>query len=318
MKYLPLNLLAIFFLLCACQVAPAPTQPAQTAIPASTVQKTQTPLPTATTTATPSPDSTETRGAVLDENGLIAAVTSAVQPEVIQDYPTADGKFRVQVIRYECTQIESSGDRLAYEQLLVTAADGDQVPVAQQLQNCGGLGAFGFNGHFWTTDNRYFYFDESREGIPDGASCGLWLPGLSRVDTDTMVVERLPGSGSSTPDGSVMVLWAEPDFVLWNPQGSEIARTALALDTFHLISFEIAPGGDRLIYLLRDECFSPEAKTIVGLLDLHTMTSSTILESPPNGHVHVAWQSEDTAVLMNPAGSTFLLNISTGEIEPQE
>ena len=314
MKPVPLLALLVLLIAGACQnPAPPRTQTAPVLAVPPTVQASPTPSPLPIATLTPSPVPPPS------EDALIAAVTQSTQPEIIQDFPTANGSFRVQVVRYECTEVPGNPDRLAYEQLLVTAPGGEQHTVAAQLQYCGGLGAYGFNGQFWTSDDRYFYFDEAREGVPDGASCGLWQPGLSRIDTTAMAVERLPGPGSMTPDGSLMVLWAPPDFVLWDPEGGEIARSALlSAPGFTLFSFEITPSGDRLVYVLRDECFIPEANTRIGVLDLNTLVHSLELEAAPNGYVHAAWESEDTLILTDPAGKRYLLTISTGEILPQE
>ncbi len=290
----------------------------------STLEPSATPIviPTATATPTPTtevqPEPTQDQPD-LTENEIIAAILSASAPEVVQQSPTAGNTFIVEVVRYECSSVPGMGEQqMAYELLLVTPKDGTQFEVARQLQYCGGLGAFGFNGRFWTTDDRYFYFDEAREGVPDGAPCGVWNPGVSRIDTQEMVVERLPGAGPQTGDGKKMVLWVQPDFVLWDTLGGEMARSEAPVDDYYLYSAEISPSGKRMLYVMRGECFNPAAKSIIALLDLETMANTILVEAEPNGYVHAAWDSESTAILQDPDGNKFLLNLSTGTITPQK
>ena len=44
--------------------------------------------------------------------------------------------------------------------------------VETQLLYCGGIGASGLEGKFWSPDSRFFYYTNAREGWPDGGYPG--------------------------------------------------------------------------------------------------------------------------------------------------
>ena len=63
---------------------------------------------------------------------------------------------------------------------------------------------------------------------------------------------------------------------------------------------------------------SPDEGATVVLLDLATMQHSVLLESEDPGFVSVAWDTDDTVLLLDPAGAEYLLTISTGTLTPPD
>lgn len=300
----------------ACQSqASTPEKP----LPPEPAPATTTPLPPSPTeTATsPPPSPMDT-----DEQALIAAVMAAVAPESLQVFTSPDQSWRIETIRYDCTLVSEAGGELAgvehaYEQLLLTGPEGEVTPVAQQLQNCGGLGAAGINGLFWSPDGKYFYFDMAREGVPDGMPCGYWHTGKSRLNIETLEVEVLPGKGLVSPDGSRLLLVAEPDFILWELNQGEVGRSEHPYPGLSVKSIAFSPDGSQAIYVLREDCVQPGVVSVVVLLNLSDLTHTIVLESFNPSILKATWGSDNSISLLGYGGESYELSLSTGEIKPR-
>lgn len=73
---------------------------------------------------------------------------------------------------YDCVPVGAVEEN-AYEQLKLIQIDNSVAKIVDnQLRSCGGLGAFGLAGLFWSPNSSYFYYTNAREGVPDG--CGYW------------------------------------------------------------------------------------------------------------------------------------------------
>ena len=313
--------ITLFFTACQETPAPGPTSvPAiETSYPAppTEVPNEAYPPPVPPSEAAPETE-TQEQAAEAERLAQITAIKAAVIPETVQQFQDAASAYTIQVLRYACVPPPGSDFEIALEELVVSMPDGETFVADQQLLNCGGLGAFGYNGLFWSPDGRYFYFTEAREGVPDGGPCGLWLPWLYRVNLFDRTTEQLPGNGPRTADDRHLVLWDGADFVLWDLNGTEITRSAPPTSGYYLFSAAIGPDGSRLLYVLRSDCFLPEADSLVGLLDLVTFEHTVVLEAGPNGFTEANWQNENEAVLIDSNGKAFQVNLNTGEVKPQE
>lgn len=169
-KILFFTLLVALFVSQGCGVFSSPESSitavvATETITSATSAATKTPSPKPTMTSTATPDYVATQNFI--ETASIDSIISTIQPTLLADYPSPDGKWRVEVIRYDCTNYsyEDHVGIIAYEQLkLINLSDGARKVIADQRQNCGGLGAYGLDGLYWSPNNRYFYYDNSREG----------------------------------------------------------------------------------------------------------------------------------------------------------
>ena len=243
-----------------------------------TPQPTQTlsPEPPATNTATPDGVAT----ANILETASIGTLVSAVQATVIGTYPSPDRKWRVEVIRYDCAYVSHDyNEAIAYEQVkLINLGDATEKILADQKQNCGGLGAFGFNGLYWSPSNRYFYYNDSREGFPDGG-CGSYIPlPIYRLDTANRKIIKLEG-GFLAPDKTKLALWQGQDILIWDLDKGEIARvTSLKPDFFHSRIWW-SENSHSLVYRhTQNECSPNFGKSYLVSLDLTNLSQNVIAE----------------------------------------
>ena len=124
---------------------------------------------------------------------------AGTQP-VTQTFTSPDGVWQAEIAMYGCASIadgEASGE-YAYEALYLTRA-GAPAQVDSQLINCGGLGAYGFQGLCWSPDSRYFYYDMAREGVSDGS--GEWTAPIRQLEADSGMIRELMGT-TTAADGN--------------------------------------------------------------------------------------------------------------------
>ena len=181
---------------------PLPTLAVATAT--VTFPPTNTPIPTIAITSTP--DDVATLHAI--ETASIQTLISTVQPVVLANYPSPDGKWRVEVIRYDCINYTNLDYKaiIAYEQFkLIDLSNGTEQFVDEQPQACDGIGMAGFDGLYWSPNNRYFYYTDSREGYPE--TCGNYaMPAIYRLDTMTRETIMV-GGGHISPDKTKFTMW---------------------------------------------------------------------------------------------------------------
>jgi hypothetical protein len=221
-------------------VTPSPTVPAATA----------TPSPKPTDTKVPTPDDVATAHFIV--TGSINDIVATVQPMILASYPSPDGKWRVDIIRYDCMDYpyQDYVGSIAYEQLkIVNLSDGTEQIVEDQLQSCGGVGAFGLDGLYWSPSNRYFYYSDWREGTPDGG-CGSYLSlPIYRLDTVTEEIITIGGSHIS-PDQTKLAMWQKSEIVIGDIHYSVIFwgdtqpgdKSAWYIENQSLIGYDYSPG----------------------------------------------------------------------------
>ena len=191
MRLTILGLLATTFLLAACAVPSGPLL-----------------LLRNVATATPAPQLTPDP----TTQAIIAAVQAAGEP-TITAYASPDGQWRVELAIFACAPT-GAGDVYAYETVSLARTDAAAAVVDSQLINCGGLGAYGFDGLFWSDDGHYFYYTTAREGVPDG--CGDWQPPIWRVDVTRGANAQMNDIGES-PDAAALTAWVEQHRVACTP-----------------------------------------------------------------------------------------------------
>lgn len=205
-------LLSIVVTACAPLTAPETATPTETPAAPETLQPTDTTTPTETPlpSATPNP---------------IATIVALQSPIVHSTFNSPNGQWRVDLLRYECIKLSpDSTDEMTLEQLrLVHLADGTEKVLASQSLYCVGLGAFGFGGHAWSPNSRYFYFTDARESMPDGGAMCYWYRSLLRVEAESGAIESLL-PGVLSPDNTLIAMADRDELVLWDLDDGEIAR----------------------------------------------------------------------------------------------
>ena len=307
-----LILLAILYLAACSQVV----QPSLTVLPTSP-PSTNIPRQVLTSTSTPEPRQTQvdpqraTAAAALSQvanryasatakvlsatinaptpdwqatyQALPPTIMAATAPSIIETHPSPDGQFRAEVVRYDCVLV-GEVDENAYEQLkIIQISDGSETVVADQLQSCGGIGAYGLGGLFWSPDGRYFYFTNSKEGVPDGDFCELWVRSMSRVDITTGVIEVTPGIGELLADSKTMVIPGRGEFILWDLDEGEKMRLPFMFPGAVLANYQLSPDKTSLVYLQAEYCAGMPGKTHLVYWDIATAQQTLLLEAndPP-------------------------------------
>jgi hypothetical protein len=244
---------------------------------------------------------------------LINMVMTTQSPILFASYPSPDGMWRMDIIIYNC--VNTGGvDENAYEQLLLVDLANNMGEIAdEQLQYCGGLGAYGFEGRFWSPNSRYFYFTTARQGAPDG--CGYWSAPLSRFDTAISQVEFL-GMGSLSPDGT-LVATIDPvklQLVIWNIDNGEFARFTLADPNQQLGPLAWSPDSRSLVYLQVDSWCPLAKKSSLVRVDLLPpgQTSLLISDNPTFGSV--SWDMSDELSLFDVNGGEWRYKLINGEL----
>ncbi len=267
---------------------PIPTI-APTSIPSATIRPTRTPIPPPTLAPSATPD--------------IAATFEAVAtPSSLGRYPSPDGRFLAEIFRYECTQFEQSYEE-AYEFFRLTAAAGESTVFADQPQSCGGLGAGGLQGYFWSEDGRYFYYGTAREGVPDG--CGYFAPPYNRLDTADRTTAYL-GYGALSPDGTMLALWSPGEaLVVYAINGDELGRVPITGSNRVQNTITWSPDGRALVFVLTSD-YCPEGASTLTRLDLPELEPLVLREDDP-GFAYAHWLDDERLELSNVFGDTTLV-----------
>ena len=256
------------------------TMPIATETATRLTTKTPTPKPTDTNT----PDYVATADFI--ETASIDTIMSTVQPDVLENHSSPDGKWRVEVIRYDCINYPYPDytASIAYEQLkLINLTDGSEQTIEDQLQNCDGISGGGLKGLLWSPNNRYYYTDW-REGFPE--TCGNYIvPTIYRLDTvaqETITV----GGGHISPDKTKIVMWEwqENEIVIWDLDKGEVGRV-LALKT-NLFNGQIwwSSNNQVILYLQTEsDCAPNYGKSYITRLDLTDLSQSLMVEYDMSG-----------------------------------
>jgi len=265
--------------------------------------------PVALATATPTPV-VETPAVTPD---IAATVVAVQQPVLSGSYLSPDGKWRAEVVVYPCVET-GEPDENAYEQLRLTqVASGDERIADSQLQNCGGLGAFGLAGLFWSPNSRYFYYTDAREGVPDG--CGYWERPILRLEPISLNTAYL-GAGPLSPDGARLATWQERELVVWDIDGGEVGRIpAIALDA-EIGPIAWSPDGRALAYLQVASYCPVSGKSYLVRANLPKLEQALLLESEAPTFGSVQWEVPDQLRLFDGNGEEWRYDLRTQELSP--
>ena len=299
-----LGLLAAL-LAAACAIAPtaAPTPAAQdtptVAAPATSIEATETAPP-----LEPTPDATALIDSVMAHSGRHSLSTIA----------SPDGQWRVESVRSDCTPIR--GDSLAYEQLVLHRTDtGETRVLVDQLLYCGGLGAFGLEPLYWSSDSRYLFYTPAREGQPDGG-CGPWHRPIVRLDVRGGGREEL-AEGTTSPDGALTASALGPELAIWSRDQIEILRFPAAVPGKLIGALAWAPDGQSLAYLQRESFCPPDSgPSALVRLDLPGGQQTVLLDAPTPVFTGVGWDTPTELRLTDTDGKTWLYDLATKTLTP--
>jgi hypothetical protein len=293
-----------------------------TEVPTSLPVAVATPTPVtgaqATEPATPTPAPTEsppdTGPESNIEQGIAAIIALGYEPRLLARYPSPDEAIEAQVLVYDCVSI-IEGQENALDVLRIVNNSTNEITqeVDTQFQYCGGLGAFGLGGLFWSPSGRFFYYTDAREGVPDG--CGYWSRPISRVDTTDWSIEELGGVAQSQ-DGTRLAGWSDEDLVIWDIDGEEIGRVEIARRNLSRGPIVWSPEGNSIAYLLAEHFCVPgsENESTVGVVDVSDFSAEVLLTSNSPAYQDIAWYGSEQLVLADGLGGRWFLDLATGSI----
>ncbi len=245
---------------------------------------------------------------------IIATVIATSQPRIYSPLLSPDGKWRAEVIIYDCVPVNRV-DQNAYEELrLVEISTGVETVIDTQLQNCGGLGAAGLANLFWSPTSRYLYYTEARDGYPDG--CGYWERPITRLDVANQISEQL-GGGPLSPDKSKIAAWQRPEkeLVIWAVAGGEFARASALMPDTSTGPLAWSPDGQSLVYLQSDSDCYPAGVTYLVHLALPTFKQELLLQSKKPSWGGVIWESPSQLKLFDENSKEWRYNLITKKLE---
>ena len=125
---------------------------------------------------------------------------AGTQP-LTQTFTSPDGVWQAEIAMYGCVASGSGGEangEYAFEALFLTRTGAETLAqVDSQLINCGGLGAYGFQGLCWSADSRYFYYDMARREYLTVVVIGH-AP-IRQLEVHSGMIREL--TGTTTPTG---------------------------------------------------------------------------------------------------------------------
>lgn len=244
---------------------------------------------------------------------ILGTLAATQTPKILPAGLSPNGEWQAEVIAYGCSPIGDLGE-YAYEQLkLIRLADKDEKIVDNQEIACGSLGAFGFEGLFWSPNSRFFYYTDAREGTPDG--CGYWVRPVLRLDTTSLTVDSL-GGGLPSPDGARLATWQGRELVIWDVNQGETGRTIAKITTAVTGPIAWSPDGQALVYLQLTADCPVSGVTYAIRLDLPEMAPTILLESDSPSFAGVQWETPDKLRLFDGNGKAWQYHFATKAIVP--
>jgi hypothetical protein len=212
-------------------------------------------------------------------------------------------------------KVQGNIDANAVEMLkLIRVSDQTEIIVENMLLTCGGVGAYGIGGLFWSPNNQFFYYTDARESVPDGL-CGYWARPIKRVDVDTQEVEPV-GGGHIAPDKTKLAFWQDGEIIIWGLDEGEIARVPPTKSEAFQNEIAWSPDSQSLLYLQTElDCY-PFGKSYVTRLDLLRMTQNLLLESEAPSFSWLTWDVPNRITLVDEQGNRWRYNLVSKELSP--
>jgi hypothetical protein len=228
---------------------------------------------------------TEMAGYAVTGTAMAQKVLAVVTPRVFQTMPSPDGARLAQVILYDCTRIFPAAEELTYGYEVLKI---DSVTVETQLVACGGMGAAGLQGRFWSPDSRYFYYTNAREGWPGGGY--PWERPIARYDVAAGASEWLEVPVES-PEGDRMAGAQSTDLVIWEIDGGAETRFRGPGEEGAWINWVAwSPDGRALAFTTQTNCTDTyPCPSYLTRVDLQAGTQALLLDVNDPPMLDVAW-----------------------------
>ena len=247
----------------------------------------------------------------------LGTVVASQQPRV-ESHPSPDGRWIAEILVYDCVRVSEEQEN-AYQELRLTDVEtGQPLTADSQFLSCGGLGASGLGGWFWSPDSRFFYYTNASTGVPDG--CGYFTSPYLRVDTQDLSAEYL-GMGSVSPDGRKLAVWWEGNsgarengrLAVWDIQGELLGIAVLPPPI--VLPGPIAWSPDsRSVAFLTSQDYCPLALTALGRMELDMMIPVVILQSADPSFGGLSWDAARLVSLTDEQGGMWTYDFATRDL----
>ena len=175
------------------------------------------------------------------------------------------------------------------------------------------MGAYGLGELYWSSDSRYFYYTDAREGSPDGL-CWYWERPIYRLDVLTQETELL-GSGPFSPDQTKIAMWQKNDLVIWSLYGGELSRIPAVISDAKRGPIAWSPDSESLVYLQNEsDCF-PFGKSYLIRFDMSKTEQNLLLESDTPSFIYATWDASDRITLSDEQGNHWVYDLATLKLE---
>jgi hypothetical protein len=236
----------------------------------------------------------------------------------VESHPSPDGRWIAEILIYDCVRV-SEEEENAYQELRLTeVATGQPRTADSQFLSCGGLGASGLGGWFWSPDSRFFYYTNASTGVPDG--CGYFSSPYLRLDTQDLSVEYL-GMGSVSPDERKLAVWWEGDsgvrengrLAIWDIQG-ELLGIAMLPPPADLAGPIAWSPDSRSVAFLTSEGSCPLGLTALGRMELDMMIPVIMLQSAGPSFGGLSWDAPSLVTLTDEQGGSWTYTFATRDL----
>ena len=268
--------------------------------------------PISTATPLPAPAGGGSTSLVTPTLDLTSTVMALSPPQQGEAYISPDKQWRVEGVTYACVQTDENAQHALDQLQLVQASTGYTKTIATQLQTCGGLGAFGLAGRFWSPNSRYFYYTDAREGTPDG--CGYWAGSLLRFDIQDQQTEPL-GGGPQSPDGKKLATWQGAEVVVWDVDQGELTRKPAVMPNLSPGPIVWSPDSQALVYLQIATPCPPAGKSYGVRLDVATLKQTLLFTSERPTFAKISWKLADHLTLTAENEQHWRYTFSTQNLE---
>ena len=192
---------------------------------------------------------------------------------------------------------------------MVVDPPGRDVAVGGKCR-AGGLGAYGLEGLFWSPINRFFYFTDAAQGVPDG--CGYWQPPLLRLDMNDWSITRL-GAGAISPNRFRLAAWLDGELVLWDLNGERITSAPPPVANTLPGPVVWSPNGNSIAYLLSEQT-CPLGVTYLVRVNLADFQAVVYHASQDPSFASLRWDTPNRVILTDENGAVWAYNFITGNL----
>jgi len=172
----------------------------------------------------------------------------------------------------------------------------------------------------WSPDGRYLYFTNAP--VPDGCALFTNASDLQRLDlSDGSVSEllspNLTNALAFAPDGSTVALSRKSELYLLDPATANYAAFSVqTLETgAQWGSIVWSPDSQKVAFTIAyAPCQPPAWSQSIVVMDIATLTMTTVLEKEPRRLTSSAWLDAGQILLTDYEGKQWVLDLTTGEV----